>query len=161
MKYLNPVMIAILLSILTISCSSDDDSGDSGTDNQSTFIAPTSIEGNIEEDLLAIWQVVSITEDGKAEELDQCDLQETVSFTEANMYFTQETSNNQEPCELQQFNGRHTIRGNFVDITIGGDSFTKEVIGLNATGLVLRENYRENGRTFVFVETYKKVDVKF
>ncbi len=156
MNYLKPTITAIVLSILTFSCSSDDDSNNEETSSNS-FNAPTTITGDISTQILGTWQIVSITEDGRLEVMEECDLQETIIFASNNQYTSIEAETDNEPCRFFTNRGTYNLNDSRVEFSLGGDRFNQTITGLSTTGLVLQENFRENGRTFVFVETYRRV----
>jgi hypothetical protein len=142
--------IAILMGILIMSCSSDDN-------NNATEESP----------IIGEWKLESISINGQNQNIDPCMLEQTQTFqTNGNLieYFWEEMT----PCTYGTASVQYTFENNILvsineDDEINGEAFeiTNEVTTLNETTLIYTEtgdnfngNYQDNERqTF----TYSKV----
>ena len=165
MKKIKLFLAIAALVVLGNSCSSDDDSGGSSIN---------------QEQLIDTWQIVSLTENGEAAELTDCDLTATVEFTEDEVTFNESFFFGGE-CETSGFASPYTLDGNMIsiggdidldDLPIDlGDLFGEfideedidfelpviEITTLNEMTLVIRSTVEEEGDTFVDVTTYRRL----
>ncbi len=165
MKKIKLFLAIAALVVLGNSCSSDDDSGGSSIN---------------QEQLIDTWQIVSLTENGEAVELTECDLTATVEFTE------DEIINNNAfffggECETSRFTSPYTLDGNMISVgadidlddlpidlgdllgefideeDIDFDPPVTEITTLNEMTLVIRSTFEEEGDTFENITTYRRI----
>lgn len=158
MKNLSTSLLALLIVLFNFSCSNDDDETDDNPSNTNEFIAPTKVSGNVGAQIQGTWEVISITENGVLEQRNECDLRETVTYGSSNDYLSIEAETDNEPCRFFNNRGSYSLNGTTINFNLGGDRFNQTIVGLNDTGLVLKEVYNDNGKSIVFVETYRRVN---
>jgi len=142
MKNLTKIILTVAISFL-FSCSSDDDS------NSNSY----------KSDIIGTWELTSATINGQ-EFIDSADCVSTITFTETTQlaieYYDYEDGNG---CVIDSDNSpeAYTINGNTITSSDSGESFTFEIILLNATTLKLKFIYTESGKTFTIIQTLEKV----
>ena len=148
MKKLN-LFILFICTMAAVSCGSDDD----GTEVSGTG-------------LIGTWQWVSASENGVAETLDECDLQDTIEFrtdgTVINRFFTSISTNNQITCDgpdTDEFGWSLSGDQLTLSATAGGvtESETATVTTLNETTLTIEYRDEDNGEVLVYIETYRRI----
>jgi hypothetical protein len=168
MKKIKLFLAAAALVVLGNSCSSDDDSGGSSIN---------------QDQLIGTWQIVSLTEDGEAVELSECELTETLVFTASEFTSNQPFTFNDE-CDTSEFSLPYTLDGNVIsagvdgvnldelpidfgdlfgdlidveDIEVETETSTSEITTLNETTLVIRDTFQDEEGTEVDVTTYRRI----
>jgi len=94
------ITLLLSLAFLVFSCSDDDDSGSSVSSA----------------DLIGTWTLVSLSEDGVAIELDECEDNDTITFSETRVVETSYYFNGRE-CVLDYIdNDEYTLSGNTLTV---------------------------------------------
>lgn len=136
-------MFLILTIGLLVACSSDDSS------NSDSF----------ETDIIGTWELTSLTTNG-IELLQNDECSSTITFTASSVistdYFDNQDGNG---CVIDYVSdpGTYSITGNMLTGTVDGETITFEIIQLNATTLKLEASITEDGITFTFIQTFKKL----
>ena len=146
MKRMPQILLALTLLIIT-SCSSDDDNN--GNQNS-----------NNEELIIGSWTWSAQSENGiDVGPLSECELLETFVFDGEQV---EQIDYSGSPCtEAFRSTENYSINGNqitFSDIDDPTDSYTDEIIELNATTLKLRYEETFNSETFIYIDTYTRVE---
>ncbi|WP_378183994.1 lipocalin family protein [Aquimarina sp. SS2-1] len=140
------------LILLSFACSSDDDS----TTN-------SLIDGDL---LIGTWQLTASVSNGEIIELDECDLQNTLEFTEtgalnATVNNSSVTIDGSLICQASlTLTLDYTLQGNLLTIQTGTDANIGTIVTLTETTLILEFSYEEtDGTDTVLVtdrETYER-----
>lgn len=138
MNNLKKLMLITFISLTAFACSSDDDSGDSGSTTQN--------QANI----IGTWRFTSSTTNGVADTLDVCELMDTAVFTSSQVTFTYFEGTNCSDTGSDTFN--YSINGNTLSATIQGETFTQEIVTLNSTTLTIQDVDGDD----TYTETYTK-----
>ncbi|GAA4882584.1 hypothetical protein GCM10023311_00830 [Flaviramulus aquimarinus] len=140
MKNLKLTLLTIITTCLTFSCSSDDDSSSSE---------------NFAELIIGTWKWTATSENGVADTLTECELQNTITFA-STTYTGVEHDNGNAPCTSYNFDGTYTIVGN--TLTLGDDleEDTEEIETLNSTTLVFEYEETFNNETTIYRDTYTR-----
>ena len=134
MKNLKRLLTLSLLLITIIACSSDDSS--TTEDNQASIIGT--------------WKFTSSSTNGVADDVDTCDLLNTLVITSNQVTVTEYWGEN---CvETDTFTISYTISGNIITITEGGETYTSEITTLNATTLSIKDVDEGD----IYIETYTR-----
>ena len=143
-KIIKQLVCIVFISIAAFSCSSDDDSGDSGTTAQN--------KANI----IGSWSFTSSTTNGNADEINACELMDTATFTSSQVTFTYFEGDNCADTGSDTLS--YSIDGDDITISIDGEEYTSEIITLNSSTLTIRdtEENGETGETYTYTETYTK-----
>ncbi|TGV01571.1 lipocalin-like domain-containing protein [Flavivirga rizhaonensis] len=143
MKTLKLTLLTIITACLTFSCSSDDDS-------------PTKSNAEL---IIGTWKWTEETEDGTNEVLDECDLLDTLTFTDTQVSYVSHFKENQNAttCSSITLNDIYSINGNSItsDVELA-DTNTYEIVTLNSTTLVLKFEETFNNETTVYTNTFVK-----
>ena len=134
--------ILLLLTVgLIFSCESDDDN-----DNRAELI-------------IGSWTWTEQSENGVVIALTECELLETFIYDGTQV---EQIDYSGSPCtEAFRSTENYSINGNqitFSDIDDPTDSYTDEIIELNATTLKLRYEETFNSETFIYIDTYTRVE---
>ncbi len=122
MNYLKKITLVFLCIFMASSCSSDDDS-----------IAIN----NLQISIIGNWLYTSSTFNGMNDPFGPCDDLSTLIFTATQVTSTEYFGNN---CDQSDSNTEtYAINGNIISVTFQGDTYTAEIITLNATTLTLKE----------------------
>ena len=143
------LFILFICTMAAVSCGSDDD----GTEVSGTG-------------LIGTWQWVSASENGVAETLDECDLQETIEFREGGIvvsrFFNSVSTNNQITCdgpETEEFGW--SLAGDQLTLSFTAGTITETetatITTLNETTLIVEYRDEDNGQMLVYIETYRRV----
>ena len=140
------VKVFLILTIgLLVSCSNDD----SSDTKSSSFKA----------DIIGTWELYSSAING-VESIENDDCLDRVIFTsdtvESEEYYDYEDDNG---CVLdyESGDGSYTIEGNMLTGTVDGETITFEILELNSTTLKIKGTITEDGITFTFVETFRRL----
>ncbi|MGB5419333.1 lipocalin family protein, partial [Algibacter sp.] len=138
------VNVFFILTIgLLVSCSSDD-SNDSNS---------------FKTDIIGTWEGFSATINGE-ETIENGDCLDRVIFTsntvESKEYYDYEDG---AGCVLDYESGAGTysINGNMLTGTVDGETITFEILVLNGTTLKIKGSVTEDGVTFTFIETFRRL----
>jgi len=141
-KKLTKIFLLLTIGFL-VSCSNDD-SSNSNSNN---------------EKILGTWELISFKVND-FEFIDNNDCYDTLTFTEttlvSNEYWDYDDGNG---CVLDYTSdpGTYSINGNTLIGTIEGETVTFLILELNATTLKLEATITEEGETFTFIQTFRKV----
>jgi hypothetical protein len=138
------IKVFFLLTIgLLVSCSSDDS-------NESN---------SFKTDIVGTWEGFSATINGE-EIIENGDCLDRVIFTsntvESKEYYDYEDG---AGCILDYESGPGTyaINGNMLTGTVDGETISFEILVLNATTLKIKGSVTEDGVTFTFIETFRRL----
>ena len=138
MKKMKIILLAIITTSLAFSCGNDDDSSSSNS-------------------IIGTWQWVSSIEDGENDPLTECDLLNTIEFTDTQLIsVSNESDNGSAPCTSETSTFTYTIEDNTLSLTVGDEITILGIVTLNSTTLVLRNEDTFNGETSVTVDTYTR-----
>lgn len=119
MKFLKNLSLVLLVTVLLVGCSKDDDKGTTAT-------------------LLGTWKLTSSTLNGVPEVLDVCELKSTVKFTETSVIIKNYDGENCE--ELFEIEGGYIRNGNSLTLTYLGEPIMEgEILELSVTTLKIKE----------------------
>lgn len=143
MKKIKIILLAIIASTLTFSCSNDDNDSSSSAS------------------IIGTWQWTSSNEDGSNVILTECDLLDTIIFTDTQFTFVSHNSDNDSaPCTTESLTGTYSITGNIISTLYDEDgeveSQTAEITTLNSTTLVIKSEDTFNGQPSVDIDTYTR-----
>ena len=136
-------MFLILTIGLVVSCGSDD-RADTNSFNS---------------DVIGTWELYSATING-FESIENGDCLDRIIFTsntvQSNEYYDNEDGNG---CVLdyQSAAGSYTISGKMLTGTVDGETITFEILELNSTTLKIKGTFTEDGVTFTFIETLRRL----
>ncbi|AUP81465.1 lipocalin-like domain-containing protein [Flavivirga eckloniae] len=141
MKTLKLTLLTIITACLTFSCNSDDDS-------------PAKSNAEL---IIGTWKWTEGTQDGVAETLTECDLLDTLTFTDTQISYASHEEGTAPCATANTFSDTYTIDGNIItsDIEIALTK-TYEIITLNSTTLVLKFEETENNETNIYTNTFVK-----
>lgn len=127
MKKLN-LLLGILIGLTILSCSSDN--------NDSSSSEPT---------IMGEWILVNQIYDGQNENLSDCELQETLTFSSNGTLISYYTD--YDPCEFFTETQQYELNGDELKILFGQNSdFRFNILTLSTTQLSI-ENFYRNGET--------------
>ena len=136
-------MFLILTIGLLVSCSSDDSS------NSDSF----------KTDIIGTWELTSIEANG-LELIEDTDCLDQIIFTASTVQSNEyEDNEDDKGCVLDYESdaGPYTISGNMLTGTVDDQTITFEIIELNATTLKMSATVTEEGVTFTFIQTFKRL----
>ncbi len=142
-------LFILLIAATLTSCGSDDDS-----------------PGTTEANLIGKWQWTAASENGVAETLDQCDLQDTIEFqtggTAVSIFFNSTNTNGQITCgDAQTENITWSLSGDQLSLTYTEGTISEtDTATITISGTTLTVEYRDEetpGEITVYIETYTKV----
>jgi hypothetical protein len=136
MKHFLKITAILFLCVFT-SCNKDDN-GDDGD------------EMSNDELIVGTWTIDSRTVNGTQDQLDECDLQFTVSFS-ANLDITTVEFFGNNCAESEQAAGTYTLNGTTLVVSQGTESITGEITNLTSNDLSIRFMEDED-----VVENYSK-----
>jgi len=145
MKQLTRIFLALAIGIF-FSCNSDDDDSTSPSLSNAELI-------------IGSWTWTAQSENGVTEDLSNCDLLETYVY---NGTQAEQTDYYGDACD-QSYSSteNYSIDDNiltFSDVDDATDSYSEEIIELNATTLKLKYVETYQSETFTYIDTYTKVD---
>jgi len=144
MKKTIKTFFLILTIGLMVNCSSDDNS-DSDT---------------VSTDIVGTWELISLTLND-LEFLDETSCLDRLIFTATTVqsleFYDYEDG---EGCVLDYTSeaGSYDISGKMLTVTIEGETIIFEIVELNSTTLKLKASLTEDGETFTFFETFRRVE---
>lgn len=138
MKIFKIILLAVVTTCLTFSCSSDDDDASSSAS------------------LVGTWKWTSSSENGVDDPLTECDLLDTYTFTSTQAtYLEYYSDNDMAPCEFDTYMATYTISGNVITFTVGSEVYTED-IELTASTLTFIYQEDFNSETFIYKDVYTK-----
>ncbi len=141
-------LFVLFIAATFTSCSSDDDS----------------TSGISEANLIGTWQWSAAEEDGVAETLDQCDLQDTYEFTTAGKVISNFSSSSTDGSGVvtcvnpgsEEFGW--SLSGDQLTFAFGTETETATILTLNSTTLKVEFRDEETpGEITVYTETYTRL----
>lgn len=144
MKKLAKVFLILTIGLL-VSCSSDD-SSDSNSDSFKT-------------DIIGTWELTSLKANG-IEFMGDTDCKTTLTFTSSTVISTEYYDyEDGKGCVLDDESdaGSYEITGKTLTGTVDGETIAFEILELNTTTLKLSATLTEDGVTFTFVQTFKRL----
>lgn len=128
------LLLLLCVVILAFSCKSDDEPSYSSTD------------------LVGTWLLTSILNNGE-EIFDESDCKSEIIYTETTVDYNEYYG---EDCSSVYEASTDTYKLNGKNIIIDGD--TLEILELTSKKLKVKEVYEEDGKTYIYIETYIKVN---
>ena len=138
MKIFKIILLAVVTTCLTFSCSNDDDNGGDS------------------DSIIGTWKWTSSSVNGVNDPLTECHLLNTFTFT-STAYSAVEHKSGSAPCTANDYNGTYTISGIILTWDVNSnDPDVDEIQTLNSTSLVLKKEENDGNSTFVYLDTYTR-----
>ena len=146
------ITLLLGLAFLMFSCSSDD-----GDDNSSSSILTTDVVGE--------WRLISETEDGEVIALDDCDLMNTIVFTETELSqdFYRESNSFDEEVESEcimsfSIDFPYFLEDNLIVSTDEGEEGDEGFVSVTGDQLIINdEEFEEGELVFGSVRVFERV----
>jgi|SRR5690554_1863981 len=136
MKLMKTLSLFLLMAVLLVGCSKDDDSSESAS-------------------LIGTWKLTAEKLNGVNEDLDACDLKTTLVFSAATLKFTAYFGENCE--ESFEETGDYTRNGNTITIVFEDETQSVEITKLTNTTLEVTDE--DEGEVFVSIFTRQSLTV--
>lgn len=139
MNNLKKLVLITFISLTAFACSSDDDSGDSGSTTQN--------QANI----IGTWKFTSSTTNGVIDtDNDPCLTLLTITFNTTQITTIDVFGDNCDQSET--YTNNYSISENIISVTDEGETYTSEIITLNSTTLTIQDVDGDD----TYTETYTK-----